>query len=424
MALLLVGLTGATFIPLWGGILAPEAAMLLFVVVAHSRTRRPVERLTPLVVALAVPLAFAYLYPPPGFSILVMGLVFLKLVIFVCFAFVLAERCRNAGNRLYVARRVIVPASAIVCAALLLNVYTDWTFFVRWRAFFFAGGDPRYQVLRASGYNPIFLREISWHTGFAQRMVDLPLWALLGVATAYWLRRRGRMGRWTFALMSMISIAAGFSVPKRAGVVIFFVAALGFLLLARTRADRRVKGVLIVLGLAIALGTTYGANLYQQERFGWDPEAARRLVGLTKFGEAGFIQDDRFANLGPELAWLASNPRFLLVGSGWHFGAGYWSKPHDTYVALLVGGGLIGFVVVLAAVVSLFRRPPSERRRGPPEITGLMTLLAVAAAAGLDGYLSSSLEFQTTVLVLSIAWSAVLYRATPGLEAPPSGPRA
>ena len=399
----------------WDGklFLATEIAMMAFVAVAHRRVNR-LARVLPLLAVLAVPLAFAFRFRPSGFSLLIAGLVYVKLVVFTYFVYILVERCRNTANVGWLAKNVILLVALVLCLSALVDRYTEWPFFVEWhqRVTYVSISSTLTRLIRDHGSDPELLEQLAGvqgKAGFATRPSDIPPWALLGSAAAYWLRQSGRMKTSTFLGLTLVLMAASFSMPKRSSVITIGVAVLAFLLLARTRADKRWKVAIFVLTAGVAVVSNWTAVRYIVNLTG-DPTAAKVMGSITRLLSYGITQDMRYEMISLEIEWVLNNPRVLFLGTGWDLAGGLWSKPHNTYIALMVGGGLYSLLAVVIAVAHLFRRPMAERGQGRPGVMGVALLIALCVEIGMNGYLFYRLEFPASTLAMWIAWSAILYR--------------
>jgi hypothetical protein len=250
-------------------------------------------------------------------------------------------------------------------------------------------------------------------SGFAIRAFDIPPWALFGLAASHRLAQDGQIPRSRFLGVALIMLGAAFSMPKRSAVIMLGTAALAFFFSSQTRTDRRWSIVLVIIVIGVVFAATAGTLAYlERQGIGLAEEkvALARLLTLGVIAERG---DARPRLLSGEIDELLHNPRLLLLGSGWDFGAGLWSKPHNTYIALLVGGGLVSLIPILIALGHLFQRSPADRRRSPPGTMGIVLLMAMIVELGMNGYLYYRLEFPASNLVMWIAWSAILYRTPP-----------
>jgi len=401
----------------WDGklFLTTEIAMMVFVAVAHWRVKN-LARPFHLLAVLAVPLAFAFRYPPAsGFSFLVSSLVYAKLVAFVFFVYILVERCRNTGNIVWLGKNVILPVALVLCLSALVDRYTDLPFFVKWHQHVTVATNMLRPETVGTFIDPEVLDRllgVSRHAGFATRSSDIPPWALLGLATAYWLWRSGLMRRVTFLGIFLALIAASFSMPKRSAVVTIGTAVLAFLLFARTRFDQRRKMGLVILMAIIAISSDWLAVFYQRTHLELDPTTAGKLGSISRLMNFWLTEDMRYRMLPLEIEWFLSNPRELFLGTGWNLTGGFWAKPHNSYIGMIVGGGLLSLVVILVALTRLLRRLPVEHRQRPPGVMGIILLVSLCVEVGISGYLSGRLDFVASTLTIWIAYSAILYKNT------------
>jgi hypothetical protein len=402
--------------------IATEIAMIAFVAAAHWRVNN-LSRPLPLLIVLGVPLVFAFRFPSSGFSLMVGGLVYVKMVVFVYFIYILIKRCHNIMNVTWLAKRIVLPIALVLCLSAIIDRYTELQFFAEW-----------HQIITASTLSSridssYFLDPERWEqfagisqkAGFATRPSDIPPWALLGLAAGYWLWQSGQMRRTTFIGIFFILLAAAFSMPKRSSVITIGVAFLAFLLLARSRAERRRKVPIFILLIGFALAIDWFAQTYQIVFLGWDPSTAAyfssisRLMasGITGKGLGGLGLDMRYQMLGLEIEWFLSNPRELFLGTGWNLTGGLWSKPHNTYIALITGGGILSLIAVTIAVIYLFRRPMAEGGQETLNFIGVVLFIALCVEIGINGYLFHRLEFPASTLVIWVAWSVIMYRVLP-----------
>ena len=397
--------------------IATEVAMGLFVLAGRWRALS-LSRLAPLLAVMAVPLGFSLRFPARvAFSSGSHLMVFAKLVVFVCFIYVLVHRCRNLENVAWLAKRVILPVSFVLCLSALVDRYTDWPFFVRWHQTFTADVNASLQgVGRIYGYEAIGILDLALGSGFATRSSDIPPWALFGLAAAYWLAQSGRMRRSEFSRLIPILAGAAFSMPNRSAVFSIGVAVLAFLLFSRRRTDRRRSIVLAIVVIGVTLAATNGVLIYQQLRYGVaNPVDAGGVTKLLTIGLTNFGKDGRYWRGPAEIDLLLHDPRLLLIGSGWDFGAGSWGKPHITYIALVVGGGLVSLATIVIHLALLFRRSGVERSASPPGVAGIALLMAMIVELAIVGYLFYQLTFPASTLTIWIAWAAILYRNPPTL---------
>jgi hypothetical protein len=110
-----------------------------------------------------------------------------------------------------------------------------------------------------------------------------------------------------------------------------------------------------------------------------------------------------------EIEFLEENPRELLIGTGWIFAGGVWSKPHNTYIGLVIGGGLMSLISIFIALRNLFRGRiwRLTKRRG---VLGIILLISLSVELAINGYLAGRLEYLAGILSLWIAWSAIMYQ--------------
>jgi len=408
-------------IPVWHGrIIATEIAMLLFALVAYRRVKG-LAHLVPLLVVMVVPLLFGIRFPVRDSSKLTMLFVYVKLALFVYFIYILVERCRSRENVSWFAKQVVLPISLVLCLSALVDRYTEWPFFIEWHRFLGTDTSGAIEgITRDYGYGTaaLYIIDYARGNGFAVRSADIVPWALLGLATAYWLKQSGQMRRSVFLAITLILLAAAFSMPKRSAVLTIGMAALAFVITAQTRADRRWTFILAALVIGVALAGNMAGLAYWGNRGLSNPDRAVALSRLLDLGLTAEGEEHRYIYLVEQLYQFSTDLRLLLLGSGWDFGAGVWVKPHNTYIALIVGGGLLGLIPLIIFVVGLFRRSADERTRSRPGTMGMVLLIALGVEMAINGYLFYRLEFPASTLAIWIAWSATLYRNAPLLATP------
>jgi len=404
----------------WDGklFLTTEIAMMAFIVVAHWRVKK-LARPFHLLAVLAVPLVFAFRYPSGGFSLVVSMIVYIKLMAFVFFVYILVERCRNTGNVVWLAKNTILPVALVLCLSAFVDRYTDWSFFVEWHQRVTIATNMLRPENVGAFVDPEILDRlygVSRHAGFATRSSDIPPWALLGLTTAYWLWQKGLMKRATFFGIFLALIAAAFSMPKKSAVLTIGVALLAFLLFSRTYRDRRRKVALFVLLVGIAILGNWAAVNYQVTHLELETTTASKSGSISRLLTHGIRGDMRYQMLPLEIEWLFNNPRELSLGTGWNLTGGFWAKPHNSYIGLVVGGGLLSLVVIIIALAQLYRRLPIEKNQGPPGTMGIILLASLCVEVGINGYITGRLDFMASTLTIWIAWAAVLYKGQAGIQ--------
>jgi len=399
--------------------LATELAMLAFVVAAHWRVAslRPVF---PALLVLAVPTVAAYISPFGDYSLLVSGLIFTKLAIFVYFVYVFAIRCRNPRNITWSAQWVILPVALLLCISALVDRYTESSFFITWHQLVtFTSDSYMARLIEEAGVEYASRSQIA---GFATRSSDIFPWALLGVTAAFWLWHERRMRASSVLVLAMGLFGSAFSMPKRGAIFLAAIVLFTFLITSsRRRMGRRYNVVAVVVTL-VGIGVV--ANVmglgYEQDRAAAsDVDVAISAPSYYRLAAIG-VWDDRVANLYDEILWIVTRPRVLLLGTGWMLTAGYWSRPHDTYVALVLGGGLISLLAVALGLAHLLKDRRLAGVDRTPTPLGSILLVSLCVEMGMNGYLFARLEFPASTLVIWAAWLAAVYRppmATSGRSA-------
>ena len=381
-----------------------EIAIALFVIAGHQK----VSGWGPVFIVMGIfglSSAFAFFFPPFSYSLVISGLVFLKLCMYLAFILILVKRCSARNNLLWVAKNLVLPVGVVLCGSAVIDSFVSTGFFVNWHVNFTVHSNSGLgELFPQYGADPDLLAASIPGSGLATRLSDIPSWALLGFASAYVLRQDKQLSRIVFLACTAVLIVAPFAVPKRSALAIFGLAALAFILAARSRADRRWK-VAIFLLIFIAAPTIYVVGQrYEPTYYG-----AEAPTALGRFYEKG-IGDDRFVNLPHEIGFLISNPRELILGAGWIFGAGYWSKPHNSYIGLLVGGGIFSLTALIVWIRSLMRRGPAEKRAGPRGTLGLVLLACLVLGLAIDGYFFSKLEFPAATAAIWLALGVAFHR--------------
>jgi hypothetical protein len=383
-----------------GSLLATEIAMGLFVLAAHWHIRAPGAML-PIYAAFSVPFAFAVWFPTPGFSVVVCGLILMKLCLFATFAYYLSERCRNRENAFLVGK-VLLAVAAVLCGTALINLNTEWNGFAWWKAHLYTSDlRPGGYTILESGFDPQIV-DPSWRTGLTSRPRELPPWSFIGITTAGWLFAWGRIRGLTASILILMAGAAALSLPQRSVLICIAVGFFTYALVLRA-GKWRLLGVLALAGLAAAAAMF--RQLGGEADLGLGVEA---LAPVERFARMGF-SDDRIQNLPAEIWWLLTNARTLLLGSGWSFSAGHWTRPHSSYVGFVVGGGIITALVVGFGIARLFRR-----NLYGGTVPGRAVMATVAMAVGvveiaINPYFLDRLDFPASTLAAWIAWAAVMY---------------
>jgi hypothetical protein len=393
-----------------------EIAILIFIAVAVNHGTGS-ARVVPLLAVFAAPVAFAFMFPPSNYSFLTSVVVYAKIVLYVYFVFVLVQRCRNRKNVVWLARMVIVPVALVLSLSALVDQYTDWPFFIEWRRNMYWSEAIKQRTLNLYGSDPWLLDKINPNSGFAPRTMDIIPWAVMGTIAGYWLQKIGRMKSTTLALIFMILVGAAFSMPKRSAVVTLGTGILAFLVLARREAGWRTRLTLLLLAAVSIVAVTTVGQLRVLNRSGSET-SAQVSTALSRFLYAGFtggydFYDDRVELTPLEIDFLLHNPRELFLGTGWIFAGGIWANPHDTYTALIIGGGLVSAIPFVIALSHLFRGPLRRRRRQRRGVFGVVLLISLSAELMVNGYLAGRLEYLASILAIWIAWTAIMYKNPP-----------
>lgn len=391
-----------------------EIAMILFVAV-QKRNSFSFLGCFLLMLVLIVPLFFGLIFTERNTSKLTMIFVYSKISIFSVFIQAFVSRCKTYENAKWVALRFILIVSCVLCFSALIDRYSDTNFFVNWHKRFTLGTNSSLQRILNDYGDDVTTDEIADEllgSGFAIRTMDIPPWALLGLVTAYWLKQQNSLKTLTFSIISIILVGSAFSMPKRSAVIDLAIALLAFIFIEYNQGARKWKILLPSLLIGAAILSNIVGLAYQVGRSG--AISSDNSVSLSRLLNLGLLDggdEHRYIFFVEQLNEFKTNPRLLLLGSGWDFGAGVWVAPHNTYTAIVVGGGLVSFIALIIAIYGLFRRSEINARRMYFSRLGLILLAPMLVEIGVNGYLTYHLSFPTSTLVIWIAWSAVLHHS-------------
>jgi len=390
-----------------GFLYSHEIVMTIFVLVSGRRIGR-VSFLVPLMAVLLITLLLALIFPTesPTFDWRRSAAVYAKLGLFIVFIYALVQRCRNPVNAVWLARYVIVPIGLILALSALVDRYTNSEFFVRWHEFWNTG----YALSnRINAGVDILELDVTRSSGFATRSYDAVNWALLGLMASYWLRQGEKLKPIRFLLIAVLLLIIVFSMPHRGALVSMGVAIATYIVVDRTPNERAWKAIFLVLAVVtIFIGAALGVQYDQQLSVSMEGGTA-----LTRVLDFGIIDDMRYRMILAEIENQSQNPRLFLIGGGWDFGAGVWSKPHNTYLALLIGGGLISVVPLCVAMIGLLRQTRHKRSPFPPSATGIALLVALSVEMFTTGYIYTVLEYPVGTLTIWISLAVIMLHVSP-----------
>lgn len=396
-----------------GSFYGHEIVMAGFVFLTRKRLGG-VSRLAPLFVALAVPLAFALIFPSDNrlnFDLRRMMAVLAKLYLFVLFIQSLTNRCRNHANAIWFARNVILPVALILGISAIIDRYTNTTFFINWHDFW--GTRAQSTTLLDLASDPLAF-DVGRVSGFATRNYDAVVWAFLGVLVGYWLRQCGVIKPRLFLVLAATLLFSIFSLPQRSALVIVGLAVVAVLWWERERSEARWKLglsglVALIIVVTTILGDQYDATIASQ----FSTIDATSITALSRTLSLGIIDETRFKMIHDELDNFSIEPRLLLIGSGWNFSAGTWSKPHNTYLALIIGGGIPSLIFLIFFVIGLARQARGLHPKYPSAAIGIALLIALSVDLFDNGYLFTGLEYPAGILTIWIGLAVIILANPP-----------
>jgi len=408
--LALFGLAVALVLPtVWlkGFVYNHEIAAGIFVIVSLKRIGR-VFHLIPLLAALLITLLLALMFPTDSstFDWRRSVAVYFKLCLFITFIYALVQRCRNPVNAVWLMRYVILPVGLLLGFSALVDRYTNSEFFVNWHEFWNTGGALSARI--ESGIDLLDL-DANRSAGFATRSYDVVNWALIGFMASYWLKQSGKLKTINFLLIASLLLVAAFSMPHRGALVSVGVAIATFLLVERSPNERTWKAIFLLLMIvAVFVGNAIGIQYDQQLSI-----SAEGRTALSRALDFGMVDEMRYSMILAELDNQLLNPRLTLIGGGWDFGAGVWSKPHNTYLALLIGGGLISVIPLVIVAIILLYRTKQTRGSFPPSAVGISLLMALGVEMFTTGYLYTVLEYPAGTLFMWFALVTIMFQVSP-----------
>jgi hypothetical protein len=211
----------------------------------------------------------------------------------------------------------------------------------------------------------------------------------------------------------MILLFAAFSMPQRGAIIIVGVTVIVYVIAERKVARSISKPALLVIAVTMLLiGNAFGER-YSQSR---ESAPSMERVGTTALSRAinfGMVDQARYTMIIDQIDDFSERTRLLVVGCGWDYGGGAWSKPHNTYIAIIVGGGLVSLVALIAGLACLLRRSRLQKRTFAPGALGLALLVALSVDLVANGHLYANTEYPAGLLAMAVAMSTILYQCPP-----------
>jgi hypothetical protein len=203
--------------------------------------------------------------------------------------------------------------------------------------------------------------------------------------------------------------------PIRNTLVTMTTAVLSFLFFARPQELRgRRTGIIFLFLITITLFA-----LLQPFFMSLTGNQSGGATALMKFQDQ-FIYDavgetdPRFGIIQEDLNWLASQPIYLLFGTGWNIVMAPSLKPHNLYVAVLVANGMVGLVTILIFIRRQLMQQINSRKTFGKHMSNITkaSLLSLFFTGMADNYLSSRLNVPAFFLMLWILVSILATNAS------------
>lgn len=386
-----------------------EFAMALFVAVAAARVPS-LRNLLPLFFVLSVPLVLGHLLPiyRPDFDQRISLTNYGKLCLFASFVYLLVYRCRSQANFILLIRRLVLPASFVFAISAAIDRYTANTFFVRWHEFFDISSSLTGRVKDA--VDILFVDEFS-QRGFAGRTTDVIMWCVLGFTAIIWLVQSRLIRPYTGLAGIAFLLFVAFSMPQRGALIIISVTIGVYLLVERKMISAAHKIVILLVAVVMLFFGNFIGQKYAQDR---DGSIVNEKVGTTALSRAldlGMVDEYRYLMIQDQVDDFIDRPRLLLLGCGWDYGSVVVSKPHNTYIAIIVGGGLLSLATFIVSIGRLLRRPSSRRQAFRPGAIGTALLVGLAVDLMANGHFYANTEYPAGLVVMSLAMAVILYRS-------------
>lgn len=387
-----------------------EFAMILFVAVTAARVPTLLRRLLPLFVVLSIPLFFGHFLPiyRPDFDQRMSLTNYAKLCLFACFVYSLVQRCRSEANFTLLIRRVVLPASFTFAISALVDRYTTNTLFLRWHEFFDIDSSLTSQM--RDSVDILVIDDIS-QRGFAGRSGDIVIWCILGFAAIIWLIH-SHLIRLNTALAGIaILFLAAFSMPQRGAIIIIGVTVGIYLVTGRTMIPAGLKAMILLVTVGMLLIGNLLGVMYLENQETHIINARHGMSALSRAMDYGIVDEARYLMIQDQLDDFVDRPRLLVLGCGWDYGGGAVSKPHNTYIAVIVGGGVLSLATMIISVGRLLRRPSYQRQTCRSGAIGTGLLVGLVVDLGVNGYLFANTEYPAGLFVMSLAIAVILYRS-------------
>lgn len=389
-----------------GVIYSYEVAMVLCLLFLRIDIRK-YANLLPLIVLLFLPVCFERVFPSgsPSYDIRVSLAVFFKLSLFSFFLQSISIRCGNYNNAIWILRFIVLPVSVILACSALIDRYTSSTFFVDWHTFWKTSGQINYAF--SQGVDSIDI-DSARSRGFATRNTDIVSWSLLGLGTSYVLMKKCYLKAKVFVLFLLFFAFTAFSMPQRGALVSFGIVFIVLLLSNRTNIDRKWANIILVLSLFMIFVSSFFAYYYDMQSLGSNINAGD-IEGRSALSRAlnyGIVEDTRYEMMIAQLDDFSQNFRLLTIGAGWNFAAGVWSKPHNTYLAIIVGGGIISLIGISYSVFRLIHRTSGSLFSSS---MGIALVFGVILDMFDNGMMYSGLEYPAGLLAMSILVITLIY---------------
>lgn len=339
---------------------------------------------------------------------------FLKICVYLCFIAILALRCRNASNRRFFLKFIVLPLTLIICASVWIDLYTNTRFFGEWQTQLVVDETALDRVEQRIDSDIVdYWDWFNRGSGFAQRPWHVAPWAICGLIAAMTLRAHGDFkSRW-FWVTLLFLILTPLLLPHRNALIIIGAAVGTYLLAAKNRELSVRRGQVLTAIFAILAVFLFLQSFLAESRVGANEEinpltttAILKLFSSPLTGDVGI--DPRVDIFVRDATWLLDRPVHLFFGTGWNIVVVPSTRPHNLYIAIITAGGLWS----LALLFIFLHRQFVQHSGTWKNASGIAKagLISLALAGITDNYLTSRLGVPASFMAL---WLTLCLIAAP-----------
>ncbi|HSN73921.1 MAG TPA: hypothetical protein VL334_02375, partial [Anaerolineae bacterium] len=146
-------------------------------------------------------------------------LAFLKVCFYVCFIAILGLRCRNADNRRFFLKTIVLPVAVLVCLSVWIDLFSGTRLFAEWQDMMYFRANP----IESENYTLYdwldLLDQRNRSSGLAQHPWHVIAWVMCGLLALMTLRtHRQFKSRWFWVFLALLFFTP-LLLPQRNGLV-------------------------------------------------------------------------------------------------------------------------------------------------------------------------------------------------------------